>query len=585
MKNPSSARYRMLGTVFTVISLMVIGQMLRIQTSASAQSIEDRGKQFEYEKRKIYPERGNIYDRWGHLLAGNVEVYEVGVNLQDVTSPETIATTLATLLDADYAETLGLASMEFIPGEQEYIPLANFVSGEKINQLEELKSKYRDQPSTQRGDNPPSLSGLVWTPYLMRSYPENELAANILGFYLFKDRAEGSGVYGVEAKYNDILAGQPVELMVPRDPTRIEEIPAIPPGSSLLLTIDREIQAMTERVLDQSVKDNGSLSGVIIIADPKTGELLAVAATPRLNPNKYWEFDKLFPDNTPFNRAVEANYEPGSVFKVLTMAAALDAGVVTPDTTFLDTGSIDVGGLHIIDWDGRAWGPQTMTTCMQHSLNVCLAWVATQLGPTQFYEYLKAFGIGHRTNIDLAGETLWPLAVPGDAGWTLGNLATNSFGQGVAVTPMQMVMAVSALANDGKMMAPHVLKAVIDDKRQYNNTPQVVGVPISAETARTITDMLAISLEQEASTALVEGYRVAGKTGTGEIPTKQGYTLSETNASFVGWGPTDDPRFLVYIWFERPKSSIWGSIVAAPVFSEVATNLVKLMNLPPDDQR
>jgi cell division protein FtsI/penicillin-binding protein 2 len=150
---------------------------------------------------------------------------------------------------------------------------------------------------------------------------------------------------------------------------------------------------------------------------------------------------------------------------------------------------------------------------------------------------------------------------------------------------MQMVMSFSALANDGKMMAPHVLKAVIDDKRQYNNTPQVVGTQISAETARTITDMLAISLEQEASTALVEGYRVAGKTVTGEIPTQQGYTLSETNASFVGWGPTDDPRFLVYIWFERPKSSIWGSIVAAPVFSEVVTNLVKLMNLPPDGQQ
>ncbi len=193
--------------------------------------------------------------------------------------------------------------------------------------------------------------------------------------------------------------------------------------------------------------------------------------------------------------------------------------------------------------------------------------------------------IGHRTNIDLAGEEVYPLSVPGDPTWYTINLATNSFGQGLAVTPIQLLTAVSAIANDGKMMAPHVLKSYIQNGQQYDTAPQVVGMPISAETAKTLTDMLAISLEQEASDALVEGYRVAGKTGTAEIAVNGQYTSNQTNASFIGWGPVDDPQFIVFIWLEKPRTSIWGSIVAAPVFRDAVQELVVLMGLPPDDIR
>jgi cell division protein FtsI/penicillin-binding protein 2 len=180
---------------------------------------------------------------------------------------------------------------------------------------------------------------------------------------------------------------------------------------------------------------------------------------------------------------------------------------------------------------------------------------------------------------------VYPLSVPGDPTWYTVNLATNSFGQGLAVTPIQMITAVSAIANDGKMMAPHILKAYIQDGKQYDTTPQVLGQPITAETAKTLTDMLAISLEQEASDALVDGYRVAGKTGTAEIAINGMYTSNLTNASFVGWGPVEDPQFVVYIWLEKPRTSIWGSIVAAPVFRDVVSELVVLMNIPPDNIR
>jgi cell division protein FtsI/penicillin-binding protein 2 len=245
-----------------------------------------------------------------------------------------------------------------------------------------------------------------------------------------------------------------------------------------------------------------------------------------------------------------------------------------------------VGGIAIHNWDRGAWGPQDMIGCMQHSLNVCLAWVASQLGPTNFYNYLQHFGIGHLTGIDLSGEVNWPLSVAGDPNWYPVNLGTNSFGQGVATTPIQMITAISAVANNqGKMMAPRVLKSVIQDGEQYNNPPQVIGSPISAQTAQTETAMLSQSLEKESSVALVDGYRVAGKTGTAEIPGPGGYRTDLTNASFVGWGPVDDPRFLVYVWLEKPTSSPWGSVVAAPVFSEIVKNLVVLIDLPPDAVR
>jgi len=431
----------------------------------------------------------------------------------------------------------------------------------------------------------PSLRGLTWTAHLRRIYPEGNLAANILGFFTYYDREGGAGYFGVEEKYNTLLAGIKRNVVIPLDPYELQEIPTAPAGASLVLTIDREMQRTVEGILDKAVKTNWAAGGTIIVMDPNNGEILAMASNPRLDPNAYWENTKVFPPGVPYNKAVNQVYEPGSIFKILTMAAALDAGVVTPETPFTDTGQIEVGGWMIYNWDRGAWGSQNMIGCMQHSLNVCLSWVATQLGPTQFYDYLDRFGIGHRTNIDLAGEEVYPLSVPGDPMWYTVNLATNSFGQGVAVTPIQLLMAASAIANEGQMVAPHVLKSYIQDGQQFDTTPQVVGIPIKAETAKTLTDMLTISLEEEASDALVEGYRVAGKTGTAEIAVNGQYSSNKTNASFVGWGPVDDPQFIVYVWLEKPSTSIWGSIVAAPVFRDVVQEIVVLLNLPPDEIR
>jgi cell division protein FtsI/penicillin-binding protein 2 len=260
----------------------------------------------------------------------------------------------------------------------------------------------------------------------------------------------------------------------------------------------------------------------------------------------------------------------------------LDTGTVVPSTIYDDKGFIIVGDVLIQNWDRRPWGPQDMIGCLQHSLNVCHAWISTSMGQERFYDYMQRFGIGRPTSIDLAGETPGRLKFPGDGDWYPVDLGTNAFGQGVAASPIQMLTAVSAVANGGRMVTPHVLYGMVSEGRQVNFQTQPSGTPISAETARTLSEMLAISLENEASLALVPGYRIAGKTGTAEIPVNGQYDSTQTNASFIGWGPVDDPQFIIYVWLDRPSASIWANDTAAPLFSEIAQKTVILLDIPPD---
>jgi cell division protein FtsI/penicillin-binding protein 2 len=585
MKTENVWRYTLLGTVFSILAVLIVWQTIRIQLDAErVKKFIAQGDRYSGEWHTYYPARGMIYDRWGHLLAGNTTVFEVGADLAQVENPHSIALTLNVVLGLDYAKVKEAVSKE--PSDDVvYVVLDDYVTPDKIDRLQELSDEIKKAYSSRQEMEAHSLAGLVFRPHLQRTYPENALASNILGFVGRDDKGDLRGYFGVEAKYSNLLAGQPQTVWVPSDPNRVEEVPDIPDGASLVLTIDRDIQSSMEEVVDQTLKSSGSESATIVVIEPKTGDVLALATTPRLDLNKYWRYAEVYEGATPFNRAISQAYEPGSVYKVLTMAAGLDSKAVEPSTVFVDTGVFEIGGTYIRNWNWGAWGPQDMQGCMQHSLNVCLAWIASQIGTKQFYEYMNAFGIGHLTGIELAGENPGRLKIPGDEDWYDADLGTNAFGQGVAATPLQMAVAASAIANDGKMMSPRIVRSIISDGNQYDTEVRVAGMPISKATANTLTEMLARSLESEASNALVEGYRVAGKTGTAEIPTPYGYTSYETNASFVGWGPLPDTRFLVYIWLEKPTTSIWGSEVAAPVFADVVERLVVLMDIPSDDIR
>jgi cell division protein FtsI/penicillin-binding protein 2 len=569
MRQQYAIRSLILVAGFAFVGLAVIVQMIRIQNSEQALVFLSQGDMYSGEFRMFYPERGEIYDRNGHLLAGSRTVYELGVSLSQMRDPQALAHILSTYLGLTYEDVY--EQLTNSPKSWEYIVIQDYVGVETVTALQGLVKQKEDA-------NDYSLSGLGFNPHFQRSYPEDALASNVLGFVT----RDGRGYFGIEEKYNDLLAGTPVQVWVPGDPNKANDFPKVPNGTTLVLTLNRDLQAKVEDILDESLSNYGAENGAIIVMDPRNGEILAMATTPRLDLNNYSNYFSLYDNGSQYNRAIGMAYEAGSVVKILTMAAALDTGTVQPQTTFIDTGTIEVGGITIHNWDRQPWGQQDMIGCLQHSLNVCMAWISTQMGPQSFYGYMDRFGLGHPTGIDLAGEAMGRLKVPGDTDWYNVDLGTNAFGQGVTVTPLQMLMSASAIANNGQMVTPHVLYAMLRDGHQYNVPSQYAGSPIRAETAQTLTQMLAISLEGESSNALVPGYRVAGKTGTAQIPTDYGYDESHTNASFIGWGPVDDPQFMVYIWLQKPSASIWSSETAAPMFSKVAEQTVILLNIPPD---
>ena len=600
-------RYLLIAVGFGLFAVAIIGQMARIQLTVDSQELPVANEMGQWEK--AASRRGLILDRNGHVLAGNKTVYTVEVDFSrlgsgdDTAQVKTLVELAIEIFNIENEELLQLLRQEPRPPLRSYT-VSRFATREQLERFltaaEALESPPGLRSAIESAEEPPlvgpspddfqvldcsSVYRVACRPHLVRSYPEGDLASNVIGFVM---RDEKRGYLGIEEKYDSSLFGNDRSLWALWDPRKADQAPDPDHGANIVLTIDSVLQRDVEQILDKAMKKNGSLAGTILVMNPETGDVLAMASSPRADIRRYW--DEEYQDivnnyENVFNFAIKA-YEPGSVVKVLTMAAALDAGVVDPDTEFLDKGKIEIGGITIRNWNKQAWGPQTMTTCMQHSLNVCLAWVAKQLESEQFYSYFQGFGFGQLTGIELAGEMPGVVKNHQSPDFTRSELATNAFGQGIEITPVQMLKAISAVANEGEMVAPRMIDSIIDEGYRYTPPRTVVGHPISAETAETLTEMLEKSLKEESSLALVPGISLAGKTGTAEIYVQgKGYTSSTTNASFVGWGPADDPKFMVYVWFHKPASSIWGSEVAAPVFSTVVERLVVHLGIPPDAVR
>jgi len=509
------------------------------------------------------PARGAIRDRNGHLLAGNGVLYSIEANTAYVVELEATATALGRLLQVPAADVERLLEREDL-----WVQIGPPVSkgvGEQIAALE--------------------LSGITIRSLWRREYPEGGLASHALGFCNAEDR----GFYGVEEFYDGLLQAERVEWEGPVDPAS-EQVPwtiapvVLPqPGTELVLTLDRTVQALVEEELARSVWEYQAEGGTIIVMDPGTFEVLALASLPSYDPGRYVDY---FGQNLPpfEDPAVSQQYEPGSVFKVLTVAAALDAGLVTSETTYYDEGWIEVGGLVVVNASRQAYGEQGVADILIKSLNVGAVWLSTQMGPELFYRTVQAFGIGRPTGVDLANEVSGQLWLPKDyEQWHDSNLGTNSFGQGLAVTPLQMVVAVATVANDGARLRPHIVSRCIGpDGTASTFRPVVEAQVISPQTARTLVGMMERVVEEGVPQARVEGYRIAGKTGTAQIPVPGGYDKEGTIASFVGFGPVSDPRVIILVKLDRPKSSPWGAETAARAFQRLATQLFVVLGVPPD---
>lgn len=427
-------------------------------------------------------------------------------------------------------------------------------------------------------------AGLLLRPEPVRHLPEAPLAAQLIGFV----GRDHQGLAGLEASLDRLLAGQPGVVYAERD-TGGEEIalgrrihqPAVD-GADVVLTIDRFAQRIVEREVDAAMAKHRAANVTVVVMNPRTGGILAMASRPSYDPR---DPALLTRTDTSLFRVPEVVdvYEPGSVFKVITMASGIDAGVVTPDTTVNDPGFFTYGGITVRNWDGRARGTITMRQGLAVSNNVVLANVSTRLGADRFYRYLQSFGFGQPTGIELPGEAPGILRTPSNGErWSQGDLATNAFGQGVAVNSIQLITAVSAIANGGVLLRPQIIREVWGANGHEVRHPETVRRVISAEAARTIADMMVTVVESSPSRpAVIEGYRVAGKTGTAELPTAQGYSTAQTIATFVGFVPADDPAFAVLVKVERPQDSPWGEIVAAPIFKRVAVPLLAHLRIPP----
>lgn len=500
--------------------------------------------------------RGNIYDRDLQALAVNTLEYRIGISPNLVANPRETAIRLAGIIGLDELETFNR-----ITSKVPWVLLSPGVSAEQGREVARL-----------------DLLGITIEPRPRRYYPQGSMAAQVVGFV----GGDMQGYYGVEGFYERQLAGREQEQMLSNIPFDVPQDAREDRGSDIVLTLDREIQFLAESELQRAVTLTNATRGNVIVMDPRSGELLAMASWPVFDPNAWFEVRD---DTLLQNPAVNGLFEPGSLMQVLTLAVALETGSIQLDDTYFDRGYIEAGGVRVENWDRKAQGVVDMTDILVDSLNVGSATVSMEMGPVSFYSRLRDFGIGKPTGIDLQGELPGIMYSPGDEEYNDGLLLTNSFGQGIAVTPLQILTAFSAIANDGLMMQPHVFHRMLDGDEVRESTPSTLGRPISATTAGLVTEMMAAAVrEGMGGRATLPGYTIAGTAGTAQVPTTLGYEKGTSIVTFIGFLPADDPRVIALVRLDHPNE-YWGAAAAAPVFQRLAGRLVIMMNIPPDEVR
>jgi cell division protein FtsI/penicillin-binding protein 2 len=534
---------------------VVIFRLYTLQILAHAfyqEMASDQHKVYE----DLVPRRGEIFARDNdsyYPVATNKELSLVFAVPREIEDPKAVAREVAGILELDERE---LAEKLDQP-ESWYAVIAHKVSEDKSRAIKDK-----------------NIKGIYFTPENERFYPGGSFASQLVGF-VGSDGQKSKGLYGLEAYWNKELEGHGGKLEQERDTggswISIGDKVMSPAenGADLYLTIDHTIQYRAEMAIKKSLEKFQADRGSIVILDPRTGAVLAMASAPDFNLNDYSQVE----DMSVFaNPAVSDNYECGSIFKSITMASGVDAKVVTPDATYTDTGSVNEAGYTIKNSDGKANGVQTMTQVLEKSLNTGAIYVEKLLGNLRFLEYVKNFGFGSKTEIDTIGEASGNIS--GLKEMIDINAFTASFGQGLSVTPIQFTNAVAAIANGGELMKPHLVdKLVYSDGREDVIQPLEVRRVISKEASLDLARML-VSVVQNGhgKKAGVPGYLVAGKTGTAQVPKKNGggYEEGQHIGSFAGFAPAYDPRFVMLVKLDNPKNVEWAESSAAPTFGEMA---------------
>ncbi len=517
--------------------------------------------------------RGNILASDGTWLTATVESFLVYAMLPEITHNKTeIAESLAKLFVGDtdkevlYEETARLKSL-LSKNDVKWVPLRRKVDRETRDAIDAL-----------------NYSGIGFETHETRIYPEASSAAHLLGFVGKNKNDDDIGYFGLEGFYDVSLTGKEGFISRVADAVGIpiltgesREVSAIT-GASLLTHVDKGIQLTLDTKLLEGIETYGATAGVAVVMDPTTGAILGMSAYPSFDPASYSDFEYSFFTNP----VVSQSFEPGSVFKVLVMAAGLDAGVVKPDTICdICSGPLSVSGYQIGTWNDQYYPNSTMSEVIIHSDNVGMTYVGKKLGADKLHDYLTAFGIGQKTEIDLQGEAAPKLRTKGS--WSEVDLATATFGQGVAVTPIQLSRAVGAIANGGVIKTPQVVDKLVGEGWEEDLKTSSGKRVISERAAYEITEMMVEAAKNgEAKWTHLRGYKVAGKTGTAQIPIAGHYDAEKTIASFVGFAPYDDPKFLMLVTLREPKTSQWASETAAPLWYTIAKDLFLFLGIQPE---
>jgi len=490
--------------------------------------------------------RGNIYftDKDGNFVPAALEkkYYEIFAVPKEIEDASETARIIAPVLGLSVIDL----ENKFKKEKDEYELLVKKATEEQLADLEGVEFK----------------KGIYIKANPLRFYPLGEEASHLIGFLSFdKELNKNRGVYGLESYFEKMLAGKDGEAVGDKVIRSVS-------GIDLYLTIDKNIQDQAEDILSNLITKFNAEGGSAIVEDPKSGKILAMASFPGFNPNDYGKY----PIKSFLNPVVESVYEPGSIFKVVTMAIGIDSGSITPETTYYDSGKVELNGRTIRNWDLKSHGTQTMTNVIEQSINTGTVFVEQKIGHDNFLNYLKRFKLDEITEVDLPGEVRGSLAsLENDAKDV--NFATASFGQGISMTPIRLISAISAIANGGVMMKP-----ILEEGERESS----IGRMVSEEASKQVVDMM-VSAVDKAILATIPGYSVAGKTGTAQVPdfNKGGYTDKVIN-TYSGFVPAYDPQFVVLIKLDKPAGAPLAGHTVVPAFKELAQFIINYYGIAPD---
>ena len=545
--------------LFLLLFVAVVGRAVQLQLW-QGERLKRLGEKQHLKEWIVLPKRGAVMDRTGEALALSLEAQSVYARPHRLDDPGAVTRTLARILDLNPGEL-----RQKMTSKKPFVWIKRQVSPQEAEQIQNL-----------------SLNGVGMFYEPKRYYPQGQLAGQVIGFV----GRDSEGLEGLELHYNEYIRGESGSSVSERDAlgrrVLVQGVEGlqIPPGGDIHLTLDTSIQYLAEKELEATIHKHRAKAGVAIVVEPFTGEVLALANYPSFDPNNFAKQSS----QQKRNRAVADSFEPGSTFKTILAAAALEEGVVDKEDLFYcEMGKYPYAGKVIHDTHPHGWLP--FYKILQVSSNIGFTKVAEKLKKDRYFKYIEKFGFGELTGIDLPGEVPGLLRKP--EAWSGIDLATHAFGQGVSATPMQMVMAYGAIANGGFLMRPHLVRRIVGPRGEVlvQNQPHVVRRVISEKTARLLASMLkGVTNEGGTGTmASLEGFEVAGKTGTAQKAdlTNGGYAASKRVGSFIGFVPADDPKLVVLVLVDEPETNVYGGVVAAPVFRDIARGALRRLAVAP----